>query len=590
MTDPKATGIVDDDVDLSKIPGGGGGGAKWVAIGVLVLVLGGIGAGIAYFVTTLPATDPARVVVALRGSVDPEFDANIRQDFHARLHNFGFDAIEDEVPVEGADLEAAYAEVRRRGLEREAGTTLLLDLSVVAERPGVVTDQQLFRAALSVHVVPTEGGDVGTETAEFTYENTTARNVATGLRDTWFATLAPAAIDLLYQSPALERVLDPETSLEASRMTYVLTLRDKADLVNARTARVEAFEQYRRAGLEEATRTGSEEDIHCFGDPSRPWSVIGIDGDGSHVIVQESYRNPVFRLESMRDEWTEPPESLRVIEIANPESPRTLLSVGHFYTLAETSPDGAWASAALFARGVPALVSVKIEDGSFGTRWLLEAGERVPFHQPSPDGQAILARLQRSGWYIWDRENALPVPAVRDSRFIRLPSGEGRIVGQIGSDLALLEPNGRHDEPWPRLPHPLHEVLGVVDGSIAVSLRLNRTECEIVRVDLATHTAGPPSGAMPCLSYGSVLPDGRVVGAANHSASGDPPGDMEVVLFDPQTAGLTVLTRGTTRDELVYASSSGNRVVWSRRLEAPPEEFDNRLFRRAVCWADLPPP
>lgn len=588
MTDPKTAGIVDDDVDLSKIPGSGG-GLKWVVIAVVILLLGGLGAGVGWFVLTMPSTDPARVVVALRGSVDPELDASIRQDFYARLHHFGFDAVEDTTPVEGADLDAAYAEVRRRALEREAGTTLLLDLSVVAERPGVVEDYQLFRASLAAHVVPTEGGEVRSEAAEFTYENTTARNVATGLRDTWFATLAPAAIDLLYQSPALATVLDPETSLAADRMVFVLNLRDKADLVSARTARVNAYEAYRRDGVEEGARTGSGEDVHCFGDPARPWSLIGISPDGARLVVQESYRNPVFRLDSAATEWTEPPESIRVVEIANPSEPRTLLSVGHFYTLAETSPDGAWASAALFARGVPALVSVSTTDGAFGTRWLLESGERVPFHQPSPDGQAILARLERGGWFIWDRGNALPVPAVRDSRFVRLPSGEGRIVGQIGNQLALLEPNGRHDEPWPALPHPLHAVLGTVEGDLAVSLRVSRSECAIARVGLEDRRFGELSGTAPCMSYGSVLPDGRVVGAANHSASGDPPGDLEVVIFDPATAGLTVLTRGTTRDELVYVSDQGNRIAWSRRLEAPPPEHDSRLYRRVLCWADVPP-
>ncbi|MCA9607485.1 MAG: hypothetical protein KC619_17885 [Myxococcales bacterium] len=589
MGEPSTAGIVDDDVDLSKIPGSGG-GLKWVVIAIVVLLLGGAGVGVAWFVMTLPKTDPARVVVALRGSVDPELDASIRQDFYARLQHFGFDTVEDSTPVPGDDLEAAYAEVRRRALEREAGTTLLLDLSVEAERAGVVEDYQLFRASLGVHVVPTEGGEVGSETAEFTYENTSAHNVATGLRDTWFATLAPVAIDLLYRSPALQTVLDPETSLASDRMLFVLNLRDKADLVRARSTRVEAYAQYVRDGITEGARTGTGEDIHCFGDPARPWSLVGMSPDGATVVVQESYRNPVFRLDGLETEWTEPPESILAVDIEHPEQPRRLLSVGHFYTLAETSPDGAWASAALFARGVPALVSLSTSDGTFGTRWLLETGERVPFHQPSPDGQAILARLQRGGWYIWDRGNALPVPSIRSSRFVRLPSGEGRIVGEVRGQLAFVEPSGRQDEPWPRLPHPLHEVLGTVNDAVAVSLRVGREECAVARVTLDGHALGPLSAPVPCMSYGSVLPDGRVVGAANHSASGDPPGDLEVVVFDPETAGITALTRGTTRDELVYVSASGNRIAWSRRLEAPPAEHDSHLFRRVLCWTDTPAP
>jgi len=579
-----------DDVDLSSIPGGSGVAAKLVLAGVVLLVLGGVGAGVWWFVTQRPSTgDPVRVRVALRGSVSDEFDDAIRQDFYARLHNFGFDAVEDEAPVEGDDLEAAYAEVRRRALEGDAGTTLLLDLSVEAERPGVVTDYQLYRAVLGVHVVPTaEDAEVRSESAEFTYENTTPENVANGLRDTWFATLAPAAIDLLYQAPALQYALSDEASLPADRMTYALTLQEKEDLVNARRSRVEDWQTFVRQGRDEATRTGSEEDITCAGDPTRPWSVVGIAPDGGHLIVQEAPREPVFRLESMQAEWTEPPESLVVVPVDAPDQTRTLLSVGHFYTLAETSPDGAWASAALFARGVPALVSVKIADGSFGTRWLLEGGERVPFHQPSPDGQSILARLRRGGWYIWHRENALPVPAVRSSRFVRLPSGDGRVVGEINGQLALLEPNGGRDAPWPDLPHRLHEVVGIVGDRLVVTLVVGRNECAVVNVDLETREMSEPVPLGYCLRRGSALADGRLVGAANESAPGDPPGDLEVVVFDPETAETTVITRGTTRDELVYLSADGTRVGWSRRLEPPPAEWDNRIYRRVACWADVP--
>jgi hypothetical protein len=572
MTDPKS-----EDVDLTKIPGTGAG--KWIAMLFAVVVLGGIGAAW-YFVSRGPSTDPVKVLVMLRGSVDPDFDAGIRRDFLARLQTFGFDAVEDANPVQADDLEGAYAEARRRALAQTAGTTLLLDLSVEAQRPGVVRDFQLYRAQLSVHAVPTEEGEVRSEAAEFTYENTTPEEVARGLRDTWFAALAPAAVDLLYQTPALQLVLDPDTTLDTERMTHALTLRESYDLVSSRTARVEAWEEFRRAGREEATRTSADEDITCVGDPSRPWSLVGISHDGAQLIVQQDYRVPVYRLDSARTEWLEPPESLLVVDVARPDEPRTLLSVGHFYTLAATSPDGAWASAALFARNVPALVSVRVEDGSFGTRWLLEPEERVPFHQPSPDGQSILASLRRGGWSIWYRETALPIRAIRESRFIRLPSGEGRIVGQVDDRLVMLEANARADEPSPTLPDRLDEVVGVVDGALVITVRVARTECAVARVDLATRTISEP---VPlggyCTSSTSVLPDGRIVGAANRSASGDPPGDMEIVIFDPETAETTVLTRGTTRDELVHVSGAGNRIAWSRRLDDPPEEFNFRLFR-----------
>ena len=92
-----------------------------------------------------------------------------------------------------------------------------------------------------------------------------------------------------------------------------------------------------------------------------------------------------------------------------------------------------------------------------------------------------------------------------------------------------------------------------------------------------------------CLRDASLLPDGRLIGAARRSEPGDPPGDTEVVIVTPETQDVTVLTRGSERDELVRVSRDGRRVIFNRRLDEWPAEHDIRLFRRVVCWAPIPP-
>ena len=81
-----------------------------------------------------------------------------------------------------------------------------------------------------------------------------------------------------------------------------------------------------------------------------------------------------------------------------------------------------------------------------------------------------------------------------------------------------------------------------------------------------------------------------MVGAANHSEPGDPPGDLEIVVVDPSDASVRAITRGSTRDEIARVSADGRRVVFNRRIGDWAPEYDVQLFRRVVCWADVPAP
>lgn len=133
------------------------------------------------------------------------------------------------------------------------------------------------------------------------------------------------------------------------------------------------------------------------------------------------------------------------------------------------------------------------------------------------------------------------------------------------------------------------DVLGSSGAEVWAQLE-SRSGCELSRLDPAARTAR--LSAMPvCLDSPALVGDGRIAGIARMAGGQpDPHGDEELVLVDPETLAVTSVTHGPAREEVVHvAHGERPRPVFNRRLEDWPEEFDVHVYRRVVCWTDLPP-
>lgn len=561
-------------------------GWAFAVVGLAVLALGATGAW--FYLQGEGHGDPTRVLVVMHGGLEPGLDGPLLRSFGRRLGDHGFDVVVDEEMIDGAH-DAALFEARRRALEVDAGHAVLLELSVDQERAGIVDGHHLYRARLATYVVATDPGqEVGSDELEFAFEGASAMLVASGLQNTWIDTLAPGAIERLHASPTIAAIVSGEEPVAMERMPFATELRDGQVAVDERRARIERWERVVSEGRAQvASSNNAESGVRCFGDPSRPWSVVGFTGDGENVVVQEHYRTPIFGfIDTGNLRWIEPPESLLVVALSDPTDSRALMRVGHFYSVSTSSNAGRHVTGAFFGSGVPAVVTLDVESGDWSQRWLLEEGERVGWGIASSDGRAILAHRRQAGWGVFTGNETIDMPDVRHPAFVQVGDAQ-RIVGQLDDGrVAVMDSRGAPLEPFVPLEGRLERVLSRGDA-VSLLSRQGRS-CSLTSFDVASRALGQPVALPLCLDDAALLPDGRLVGVGFYSAPGDPPGDTEIVLVDPTTQVVTALTRGSQRDEMLRLSPDGGRVVFNRRFDEWPRGFNLRLFRRAVCTLEIP--
>jgi len=304
--------------------------------------------------------------------------------------------------------------------------------------------------------------------------------------------------------------------------------------------------------------------------------------------VHEHYREPILSfVPSARLRWTEPPEAILSVPLAGEAEPRPLLRVGHFYSIATMRGDGNALAAAFFANGTPAVVSLDPETGEWPGRWLLEPRERVLRKVPSPDGTHALVRRRREGWAVFGESDPVVMPPFREATLVAFPDGQTRVVGVLESDeLTVIDLDGAPSDLRLDVERRV-DFLGAHPDRLDLLVREGR-QCSVRRFDLAERELSDPVPVPHCLGEATSLPDGRLLGGYPLSSPGDAPGDWEIVLIDPEDASATALTRNDEIDEYPQVSADGSRMIWSRRIGDWPDDYDMELYRRVICYADVP--
>lgn len=578
-----------EDLDEAELLEGSGVGR--IVAGVVALVLLLVGGGVAAYVMAEPEMDATKVLVVRMGVVHEHFDEPFVNAFARQLTDHGFDVDTDTTALEPTDEATAIERARTLARETQAATAVLLVVSAERERDGVLVGQSLFRPELVAHVIPTAPDEpVITHRSVFTFEGTSALEVASSVQSTWISTIGPDTIDALYQVEAIREVTERHHDLAMPRMRFVVQLREKVVMVETRRQRVEAFEQHCALSREEARSSVNGEDgVQCVGDPCHPRSVIGWSADGENVIVHEHYREPIIEmLDGGRARWTEPPEAILSLPRSGEGEGRPLLRVGHFYGLATVRPDGRSVAASFFGNDVPAVVTLDPTTGEWQQRWLLSGRERVPREEASADGHAALVYRRRAGWALLGEGEPVIMPTFREAGLVHFPDDEERVVGELETDeLAVVGMDGAPEEARTALPGRVRFLLTPRDGQLPLIIQTGR-QCSLVSFDLTERILGEPTPLPICFADVEGLADGRLVGSAVWSSNDDAPGDLEIVVVDPSDASVRGLTRNTLRDEIPHVSPDGRSVAFSRRIGEWPANLNLQLYRRVICTAEIP--
>jgi|GEM_PF-3648067 len=560
-------------------PKGSGGGL--VVAAILLVILGGAGVAV---MGALSVGDPLVVGIVRRGQIHDAADRGLAMDFGFALEKRGLlpVPIPDALPAD-ASLDAARQAARAEG----AGHVLVLDLAVVEERDGVIPGTKLFAVTTRASLAGTGRGDPAateSETLEFAFEDATPRSVANDVAETWVDALTPWTLEALYGRESFAPVL--EAKVPTSQLASARKLSQLQDAVAARQKRSAEWAEYCSTEADQmAALVDSESGISCLGDPCRPYSAVGVSAAGE-IIIQEGSRRPVFKIPpSTRPLWTEAPERLFAVDPANPTQERELMRSGNFYDLAKVDADGKFAVVETFGSGgTEAVVTLDIATGAPADVAVLSGRQRTSWVRPGLDGGPSLVKLRRAGSGLIWADGGVDFPTLDQGYWVRTPTGD-RVLGQIDDVAALYD---RDADATGKLTLQGRMTAAEFDGDRLYVMDESREGCRLLTVDASTLKVKATTELDGCLKRPRRLPDGRWVGVAPLSAEGDAPGDREAVLWDPAADAWVPLTANSFDEESVFPTPDGARVVFNRRLPDWPSKFDTKLYRRQVCWAEIP--
>jgi hypothetical protein len=551
-----------------------------VAAGAVVLLLGG---GAWALIGGMAAGDPMAVAIVRRGAIHEDADARVAAHLASRLGAQGLFAT--AVPT-SLPAEATLDEVRAAGRSEGALHLLVLDMQGVAEREGVLAGTSLWAVTVSAALTSTRHGDeeiVVADPMEFAYEDPTARAVVDRVGETWVDVLWPWTLDALYARESFQPVL--EARVPTTRISAANDLMQLRHAVQARRDREQEWTDWCSSQAEDvAALTAAESGVTCYGDPCRPWNLVGATADG-HALVQEGPRVPIFQIPpAPKPSWLEPPERLFVLDPDGPADGRELLRTGNIYGLSEVDRSGRYASVELFgADGAEAIVTMDVRSGEPVDAVVLARRQRTDAVRPSPEGRPLFVRLDGGGTGLLASDVAVDLPNLGDGFWVQTPDGL-RVFGLANSEAALYDLEGHSTG---RLPVEGWTTVES-DGEVLYVMDRSGNGCRMREVDPSTLRVRRTTPIETCLGRPRRMADGRWLGVARLSAPGDAPGDKELVLWDPSVDALLPLTANTFDEEKVAPTPDGRYAWVHRRLEDWPRKFDVRLYRRQLCRVEIP--
>ncbi len=565
------------------LEGSPGGGSLAPLAGVILLGL--IAGGVWMALQGVNPGRPVAVVVQVRGGVEADTDAKLAKMFASQLGEIGLEATHN---AQTLAADAPIEEVRKTASDANAAHAVVLDLATVEERDGVIPGTKLFAVTCTAHYLSSDTDAVAvSEPMEFAYEGTSGRDIVRKVDHAWVEGLAPWVIEQVYTSGAFVPVLEGDTDFDD--MQIALELAGWEESVWQRRDRAQGFTDYCDLETERlaALQSGEVTPVSCLGNPCGQNTLLGVDASG-RAIVQESTRTPFFPVPlAATNSWAEPPERIFAVSAQAPGEEADLFRSGNFYDFGKVSRNGGYVAMETFGSDrTEAIVTLATGDGTQADLVLLEPRERTRYMLPSPDGSRLLAWLDGGGVVLLWAGERIDMPHMRQARWVELPDGPA-IAAQLDDDsLALFDRDGKQLPGKYRLGGRLVDIYDA-GGELAALVR-DGYDCRLDRM-VETTLARTSREALPsCLKSPRLLPDGRLVGTAEVTMGGDIPGDREVVVWAPGSDEFTQLTSGSFHEETVYPTADGSRVYFNRRLESWPNEYDVNLYRRVVCWADLP--
>ena len=563
------------------VPGGGGLGmvAAVVGVGVIAVVvfLGLQGGG---------RGDHKVVGIVLRGEIDADADGRLAEGFAYALRDFGLEAV---VVEERLAADEPFDAARSAAAKAGAGHTVVLDLATQTERDGVLPGTYLHVVTCSAaYASSAQDGEVVSEPLEFAFERHTVSEVATNVRDAWVDALSPWVIEQVYGSEPFQDVLAQDVDFE--QMTAAIELASQEDWVWDRAAMAQGYDDW--CGLETerlaAMAAGELHPTQCFGDPCGQYTLIGVDESG-RAIVQDGSRVPMFKIPlTATNSWTEPPERVFAVDPADPGTEHDLLRSGNFYDFGKLDPNGQFASLETFgADGTEAILTVDLLKGQPKDIALLQPRERTSWVRSAPGGNGAVVKIKRGSRMLVSADRRVELPEFGLAWWVETADG-WMIAGQLDSgDVALSDQHGELRRGRVRVRGSVVSVFSAGPDELAI-LEKDAGQCTLVTARTDHLTVLERNPLPQCIRSPRMLPDGRLIGVANVTSPGDVPGDREVVIWAPADPELTPLTRGSYVEETVYATPDGGRLLFNRRLEDWPSEYDTRTYRRLVCSMELP--
>lgn len=569
--------------ELQEVVPGSGNLALIAAVGLVGLLV----AGVLVVSNLAVAGRPMWVAVAVRGGVDPVADAGFRSEFARQIERRGLvPVVVEETLAADASLDEARKAARKAG----AAHVIVFDLTAVQERPGILAGTALHAVTCTATFADAGGAlEEVSDPVEFAYERATAGEVVSKVSETLAEAFEPWLVQQLFASEAFAPALAGEVDLEDAVAAMELASMEAA--VWDRKAAADGYVDFCELEVErlKAVRASEIGDVKCIEQPCRNYTLIGVDEAG-RAIVQEGSRFPLFKIPlAAKNSWIESPERLFAVDPARPEQEVDLLRVSNFYDFGKVDLEGAYASLETFdANQQEAIYTVELGTGKPRDIATLQYRERTSWIQAAPGGNGALVKIKKGPCLLVSSNRRVELPPFSRARWVLLSSGPHFLAQTEDQRIALFDRDGQPGERTARLDGWLAQARATDEDTLVVVTR-DGGECGLVTLDAATLAVQRRQDLPRCLKSPQILPDGRLVGIAEVAMEGDDPYDREVVLWDPASEELTQLTTGSLDEETVIPTLDGDRVLFNRRIEDWPPEYDTRTYRRQVCWLDLAP-